>query len=202
MSIIIHNLILSSISEIQSNNNIDLMKNTELHINAAEEIQKFNSSIKNEVVSINLNWYDSPVQDINKNCILFHLIKMIDTYISCGKQVLVNCFAGVSRSATIVVAYFMYKNKWGVQDAISFVRSKRWWINPNYGFICQLYNLQDKLHYLDENFNKYCSEFENKTSEQIINEIGETSKIPFIQQIQEREYSNFEIPVNINNPFL
>ena len=187
MSIIIHNLILSSLSEIESENQISLMKNTELHINAAEEIKSFRT-IKSDAVSINLNWYDSPGQDINKNGILFHLIKMIDTYINCGKQVLINCFAGISRSATIVVAYFMYKNKWGVQDAISFVRSKRMWINPNYGFVCQLYNLQDKLHSLDDNFTKYCSEFQNKTHEQINNEITETSKIPFIEEIKRRDF--------------
>lgn len=200
MSIIINNLVLSGIYEIERCADQSIIKNTKLHINAAEEVNT--KILTPSIVQINLNWYDGPLQDINENGILFQLIKMIDTYINCGKQVLVNCFAGVSRSTTIVVAYLMYKNKWGVQDAVSFVRSKRPFVNPNYGFISQLYNLQDKLYNLDENFNEYCSEFENKTSSQLAQEVSTTSSIPFIQEIIKREMKGYDIPSNMNNPFL
>lgn len=167
MSLIVDNLFLSSISEIR--NNADMMRNTALHINAAEEVDyKF---VSNSLTRIDLNWYDSPVQNINENAILIHLVKMMDTYISCGKQVLVNCFAGISRSATIVIAYLMYKNKWGLEDAVSFVRTKRYFINPNYGFLCQLYNLQDTLCHLDERYDEYMKNFQNKTQAQLKEEL-------------------------------
>ena len=179
MSLIVDNLYLSSISEIR--NNADMMRKTALHINAAEEVDyKF---VANGLTRIDLNWSDFPLQDINENGILIHLVKMIDTYISCGKQVLVNCFAGISRSTTIVLAYLMYKNKWGIEDAISFVRTKRYFINPNYGFLCQLYNLQDTLCHLDERYDEYMKNFQNKTRAQLKEEIDTTNKNPIIAKL-------------------
>jgi len=179
MSVIIDNLILSSISEIL--NNVEMFKKTKLHINAAEEVN--NKFIFHGMVHIDINWYDAPVQDINEDGLLFHLVKMIDGYLSCGKQVLVNCFAGVSRSTTIVLAYLMYKNKWSVQEALSFVRSKRPIINPNYGFISQLYNLQSTLHKLDEDFNTHFTSIKPKTQQELVQEIIDTMKIPFIDEL-------------------
>lgn len=55
-----------------------------------------------------------------------------------GKNVLVHCFAGVSRSATIVIAYLMRFHKMEYNTALSHVKSRRPWINPNYGFQGQL----------------------------------------------------------------
>jgi protein-tyrosine phosphatase len=198
MSLIIDNLILSSLSEFI--NNREMMSKTALHINAAQEVDS-KTHIHN-IVRIDLNWYDSPLQDINPDGILFHLIKLMDTYINCGKQVLVNCYAGVSRSTTIVLAYLIYKNKWNVQDAMTFVRSKRPIVNPNYGFISQLYNLQDKLHTLDDNYSQYCSNFQNKTYNELKEEIISTSKIPFIEEIYKRELTGFDMPTNTTSTFV
>jgi len=179
MSLIVDNLFLSSISEIR--NNADMMRKTSLHINAAEEVDyKF---VSNSLTRIDLNWSDSPMQNVNENAILIHLVKMMDTYLSCGKQVLVNCFAGISRSATIVIAYLMYKNKWGLEDAVSFVRSKRYFINPNYGFLYQLYNLQDTLCHLDERYDEYMKNFQNKTQAQLKEEIDINYKNPIILKL-------------------
>ena len=55
-----------------------------------------------------------------------------------GKNVLVHCFAGVSRSATIVAAYLIKYHKMETTAAIAFIKTKRPWINPNYGFQAQL----------------------------------------------------------------
>lgn len=55
-----------------------------------------------------------------------------------GKNVLVHCFAGVSRSATIVIAYLLKYHKMEYNPAMALVKSKRPWINPNYGFQGQL----------------------------------------------------------------
>jgi protein-tyrosine phosphatase len=185
MSIIIDNLILSSRAEIindkfQNDTSSNIIDNTKLHINAAKEVEQL---FKNDgCIQINLNWNDYPHQNINQNGILFNLVKMIDSFIINDKQVLINCFAGVSRSATIVIAYLIYKNKWDITTVISYVKSKRF-INPNYGFICQLYNLQDKLHNLDENFIEYSSKHENKTVFELADEIMETCKLPLIERL-------------------
>lgn len=186
MSTIVENLILSSISEIR--NNIFAVNKTSLNINAAEEVE---IDIKiHKMIQFNLNWYDSPIQSINEDGILFNLVKMIDMHIKNGKQVVINCFAGISRSATIVVAYLMYKNKLSVQDAIAFVRTKRPFINPNYGFVCQLYQLQDSLHNLDNI--DYISNFQNKSCNQLSAEITElVENVPFIKDITNREITMF-----------
>ena len=52
-------------------------------------------------------------------------------------KVFVHCFAGVSRSATLVIAYFMWKNKKPYKEVYEFVNKRRS-IGPNYGFRKQL----------------------------------------------------------------
>lgn len=60
-----------------------------------------------------------------------------DSYLA-GGRVLVHCRAGVSRSATIVIAYQMWKQKVGVKAAVEATRKARWGVMPNPGFLCQL----------------------------------------------------------------
>lgn len=65
-------------------------------------------------------------------------LDFIHTAIEGGGEVLVHCFAGVSRSASVVIAYLMRYRGMGVNDALWFVRGKRPWVNPNFGFMGQL----------------------------------------------------------------
>lgn len=58
---------------------------------------------------------------------------------------LVHCRAGVSRSASIVVAYLMKTYGWNLDRALSYVKSKRSIINPNKGFLQQLKNYDVEL---------------------------------------------------------
>ena len=53
-------------------------------------------------------------------------------------RVLVHCLAGMSRSATIVIAYLLATTPMTTEEATEFVRSKRSIIRPNYGFTLQL----------------------------------------------------------------
>lgn len=53
-------------------------------------------------------------------------------------NVLVHCYAGVSRSVSLVVAYLMRANKWTLNRALEFVRKKRLGVQPNQGFMSQL----------------------------------------------------------------
>jgi len=61
--------------------------------------------------------------------------------------VLVHCLAGMSRSATVVVAYLLATTSMNTQEAISFVRSRRPIIQPNYGFEKQL-KVWEAMHFV------------------------------------------------------
>lgn len=70
---------------------------------------------------------------------LLRLVKVIDDRINDGKRVLIHCQCGVSRSATLVVAYVIYKNpSMSVQECYDAVKRKSKWIGPNMNLIMQL----------------------------------------------------------------
>ena len=58
----------------------------------------------------------------------------------CG--VLVHCYAGVSRSATVTVAYIMKHLKMPLNEAYQFVKNKRPVISPNLNFMGHLLNYE------------------------------------------------------------
>jgi atypical dual specificity phosphatase len=53
-------------------------------------------------------------------------------------KVLVHCVQGVSRSASVVSAYLMWRYGWSVMDSVGFVKRKRPVAEPSYGFLGQL----------------------------------------------------------------
>ena len=59
-------------------------------------------------------------------------------FIEDNRKTLVHCVAGASRSATIVIAYIMWKNQLDYKESAKFVEKMRPCINPNYGFVRQL----------------------------------------------------------------
>lgn len=60
-------------------------------------------------------------------------------------KVLVHCQAGVSRSATVCIAYVMYKNNMTLEDAFDLVRSRRGVISPNLNFMQQLKEFENDI---------------------------------------------------------
>uniref|UniRef100_A0A0D9V1A3 Uncharacterized protein n=1 Tax=Leersia perrieri TaxID=77586 RepID=A0A0D9V1A3_9ORYZ len=86
---------------------------------------------------------DSPDIDLAKH--FDECFSFIDESISTGGNVLVHCFAGRSRSVTIVVAYLMKKHQMSLENALSLVRSKRPQVAPNEGFMSQLENFEKSL---------------------------------------------------------
>jgi len=60
-------------------------------------------------------------------------------------KVLVHCQAGVSRSATLVIAWLMKMHKKQLKDAIVFLRERRSIIEPNIGFMEQLEKYEKSL---------------------------------------------------------
>lgn len=55
-----------------------------------------------------------------------------------GGRTLVHCVAGVSRSASICIAYLIKHNSMSLREAYFFVKEKRCIIRPNIGFFKQL----------------------------------------------------------------
>ena len=62
-----------------------------------------------------------------------------------SNKVLVHCFAGMSRSVTVVSAYLMLKLRIFAVPALTMVKNKRTAARPNAGFIVQLIKYQSAL---------------------------------------------------------
>ncbi|KAJ8267157.1 hypothetical protein GJAV_G00139160 [Gymnothorax javanicus] len=63
-----------------------------------------------------------------------------------GRGVLVHCQAGVSRSATVVIAYLMKHTLMTMMDAYKYVRSRRPVVSPNLNFMGQLLEFERDLN--------------------------------------------------------
>lgn len=107
---------------------------------------------------------------------VFHFI---EKYNKKGKAVLIHCWAGISRSTTLIISYVMRKGKMNVKDAIKYVRDKRPCTEPNKGFLKQLNVYHDLLQKNPE---------ELKNTSQITNEMCEKYKIvPFgVDQVKKQ----------------
>ncbi|ALX27433.1 hypothetical protein GMAR_ORF58 [Golden Marseillevirus] len=82
---------------------------------------------------------DSP--SVNLSEVFQQVADFIEFGLKNGKNVLVHCMMGISRSATCVIAYLMLKQGMTLKDALSFVRKRRNCVSPNPGFIKQLQNV-------------------------------------------------------------
>ena len=86
--------------------------------------------------------------DHNTNVVddLLRLCELIDDRVHQGKRVLIHCQCGVSRSASLVVAFGLYKNpQLTVQEAYDAVKNKSRWIGPNMNLIYQLSEFKTRL---------------------------------------------------------
>ena len=95
-----------------------------------------------------INIYDKPRENIIQyfgDCIKF---------IEGNESVLVHCIHGKSRSATIVVAYLLWKEKMSLDDALTFVNQKRSMAVPNIGFKKQLQLFEELLKINNYDLNK------------------------------------------------
>lgn len=55
-----------------------------------------------------------------------------------GSKVLVHCKMGISRSASVIIAYVMKVKNWSLTKAFQYVKNKRGCIKPNENFLKQL----------------------------------------------------------------
>lgn len=144
MSKIIEGLYLGSVDDCT---NTDWLYNNKISVifNVAIELYciniKFNDNKK--ITCISCPMYDSPNQSLMK-CI-YMAIPLIRRCIAENKNILVHCYAGISRSASIVIAFLMNYYKLSFINSYQYVKSKRNIINPNSGFIFQLKEYENEI---------------------------------------------------------
>ena len=129
LSQVTYNIYLGNIFDAQNINKLlnlgikkvlSLIKDTQLLV--------YPPTIEHKIITIN----DFPRENIIKyfgECLLF---------INDDKKILVHCFAGASRSATIIIAYLMWKNQLDYVESCNILQKIRPTIYPNYGFVRQL----------------------------------------------------------------
>ncbi|XP_023138348.1 dual specificity protein phosphatase 16 isoform X1 [Amphiprion ocellaris] len=72
-------------------------------------------------------------------------VEFIEKAKASNARVLVHCLAGISRSATIAIAYIMKKMDMTLDEAYRFVKEKRPTISPNFNFLGQLLDFEKKI---------------------------------------------------------
>ena len=89
-----------------------------------------------------------PCDDIEEEDISVHFrpcADFIQEALDDGGSVLVNCFRGVSRSATIVIAYLIIKERMSLEKAMDTVKKMRDIVHPSPGFMQKLQHLEKSL---------------------------------------------------------
>ncbi|RZF42561.1 hypothetical protein LSTR_LSTR001356, partial [Laodelphax striatellus] len=128
-------------SEWNASNLDELNKNGVCHIlNVTREIDNFFPGM--------FDYLNIRVYDDEKTDLLLHLentFKYITKAQKEGSKVLVHCKMGVSRSASVVIAYAMKAYNWDLKRALEYVQKKRNCIKPNKSFITQLETYQGIL---------------------------------------------------------
>jgi dual specificity MAP kinase phosphatase len=104
-----------------NSNNIKLVINCTTDINISEWYE-----------TDNINYIRLPIHDWNSesnNNILkaeiMNIIKTMNIYKKNNENILVHCFAGMQRSATVIACYLMYYYDFRPEDAILYIRNKR-----------------------------------------------------------------------------
>ena len=77
---------------------------------------------------------------------LYPLCKLIDEQVDAGKKVLIHCQLGVSRSASLIIAYGLYKGyKTNFHTMYETVKERSQWVGPNMTLIYQLNDFRSKV---------------------------------------------------------
>uniref|UniRef100_A0A8D3C3N4 Dual specificity phosphatase 16 n=1 Tax=Scophthalmus maximus TaxID=52904 RepID=A0A8D3C3N4_SCOMX len=72
-------------------------------------------------------------------------VEFIEKAKAANARVLVHCLAGISRSATIAIAYIMKRMDMSLDEAYRFVKEKRPTISPNFNFLGQLLDFEKNI---------------------------------------------------------
>jgi protein-tyrosine phosphatase len=100
-------------------------------INVTEEIDNFH---KNNLL---ITYYRFPIKDNNQDDISEILEKtydIIDKHLAKGDGILVHCYMGASRSASVIIYYLMRKYSWVYEQSLNYVYNKRKLVNLSHKF--------------------------------------------------------------------
>lgn len=106
----------------------------------------------------NIRYHQLPIDDSLDQNLLVYLplaLRFIDDAVDSGQSVLVHCHAGVSRSASVVIAWIMQRLQWDYATAHSYVKSRRNIIYPNSNFV----------QALRKDWEPYCLSSDNPSAE-------------------------------------
>lgn len=114
-------------------NHIDFVVNITTEAPFWEDIESMRVPLEDDPNANILPYLDTAVDRIN------------EAIVQRNSHVLVHCVAGVSRSATIVIAYLMKHRRMSLRDAFNYCYNMRPVIRPNNGFMLQLINYEIQL---------------------------------------------------------
>ncbi|CAD8087523.1 unnamed protein product [Paramecium sonneborni] len=85
----------------------------------------------------------------------------IENSLKFQQNILVHCAAGISRSATLVLAYLMKSFQYTLEQALRYLKQKRPYVRPNPGFLLQLLDYEIMLHgYITSNLGPELTPFD------------------------------------------
>lgn len=97
-------------------------KNIKLIVNCAENLS---NNYPNDYTYFNIPVLDTETDNKKMFMYLDNAVNKIRLFHNHGYNVLVHCYAGKSRSATVVAAYLIKFYNFNVYDAVNFIVSKR-----------------------------------------------------------------------------
>jgi protein-tyrosine phosphatase len=130
-------------------NKIDNIIGTHLYISDYQGASNHNQLLKNKIKHIfnfssfklpkyeGIVYHDYPIYDSPDQNILIYFREVINKIDKSEGNILINCQAGISRSASMAIAYLMSKG-FTFNQSYGWVRASRNIINPNQGFMNQL----------------------------------------------------------------
>ena len=83
---------------------------------------------------------DAPIGDHFESCVAF-----VESALTGSGGVYVHCFAGISRSPSVVAAYLIKSRGMGASEALDFIKARRPVIDPNDGFRAALSTWASKV---------------------------------------------------------
>ena len=123
------------------------------------------------------------MQNCNILDVLEECLEFIDDAVRESKNILVHCFMGMSRSATLVIAYIMAREKQSVKKTLDQVRKKRY-VKPNMGFYKQL----ELFHVMQFKVDKSSALFRSFKLENISKQVqlgNEFAKLDSLGEVEE-----------------
>ncbi|XP_026474165.1 protein phosphatase Slingshot isoform X2 [Ctenocephalides felis] len=177
-------------SEWNASNLEELQKNGIRHIlNVTREIDNFFPGMFDY---LNIRVYD----DDNTNLLKYwdDTYKYISRASRSGSKVLVHCKMGISRSASVIVAYAMKAYDWDLTQALKHVKNKRNCIKPNTNFVSQLETYQGILYAMKNREKLQRSKSETNLEKKMILLGGEPT--PLVQALEKEKYASVKTLFN------